>query len=64
MWSRLKALLKTKGETQQTFIDNMNISSHLAHKWFSDQSMPGVDYLIRIAEYFDVSVDALIGRVK
>ena len=62
--ARLKALLKEKGETQQSFIEDMNISSHLAYKWFSDKTLPGVDYLIRIAEHFDISVDTFIERVK
>lgn len=62
--TRLKALLKEQGKTQQRFIEDMKISSNLAHKWFSDKTLPGIDYLIRIAEYFDISVDALIGRIK
>jgi transcriptional regulator with XRE-family HTH domain len=61
---RLKELLKNKGETQKAFIENMHISSHLAYKWFSNKTLPGVDYLIRIANYFDISVDSLICRVK
>ena len=62
--TRLKELLKERGKTQQAFIEDMKISSNLAHKWFSDKTLPGIDYLIKIAEYFDLSVDALIGRVK
>ena len=62
--TRLKELLKERGKTQQAFIADMKISSNLAHKWFSDKTLPGIDYLIRLAEYFDLSVDALIGRVK
>ncbi len=62
--TRLKELLKSKGETQQSFINNMRISNNLGYKWFSDKSLPSVYYLIRIAEYFDISVDSLIERVK
>ena len=62
--ARLKGLLKSKGETQQTFIDNMKISNNLGYKWFSDKTLPSIYYLIRIAEYFDITVDTLIERVK
>ena len=62
--TRLKALLKEKGETQQAFITEMNISTNLAYKWFSNKTLPSVDYLIRIANHFDISVDTLIERVK
>lgn len=62
--TRLKTLLKKTGDTQKNFIEKMNISTNLAYKWFSDKTLPGVDYLIRIANYFDISVDTLIERVK
>ena len=62
--ARLKGLLKEKGETQKTFIENMHISSNLAYKWFSDKTLPGVDYLIKLADYFEISVDTLIERTK
>lgn len=62
--ARLKNLLKAKGETQQAFIENMKISSHLAYKWLSDKTLPSIEYLIQLAEYFEISVDTLIERIK
>ena len=62
--NKLRTLLKQKGETQKTFIDNMKISSCLAYKWLSDKTLPSVDYLIKIANYFEITVDNLIERTK
>ena len=61
---KLRSLLKKKGETQKAFIENMKISSNLAYKWLSNISLPTIEYLIRLAEYFEISVDTLIERVK
>ena len=62
--AKLRALLKQKGETQKAFIDNMKISSCLAYKWLSDKTLPSVEYLIKIADYFEITIDALIERTK
>lgn len=61
---KLRILLKNKGETQKAFIENMKISSCLAYKWLSNKTLPSVEYLIKIANYFEISVDALIERTK
>lgn len=61
---KLRTLLKQKGETQKTFIENMKISSSLAYKWLSNETLPSVDYLVKIANYFEITVDALIERIK
>ena len=62
--AKLRELLKQKGETQKAFIENMKISSYLAYKWLSDKTLPSVEYLIKIADYFEISVDALIERIR
>ena len=61
---KLRVLLKQKGETQKTFIENMKISTCLAYKWLSNKTLPSVEYLIKIADYFEITVDALIERTK
>ena len=62
--ARLKGLLREKGETQKTFIEHMKISSNLAYKWFSNKALPSVEYLIKLANYFEIPVDTLIERTK
>ena len=60
---RLRTLLKENNLSQTTFIRNMKISKNLAYQWLSDKALPSVEYLVKIAEYFDISVDILIGRL-
>ena len=60
--TRLRSLLKSHGLSQKKFIEEMKISSNLAYQWLSDKALPSVEYLIKIADYFDISVDILIGR--
>ncbi len=62
--ARIRELLKWRGETQKTFIENMNISSNLAYKWLADKTLPTIEYLIKLADYFDMSVDTFIQRTK
>lgn len=62
--ARIRELLKARGEKQKDFIQSMNISSNLAYKWLSDKTLPTVEYLIKLADYFEMSVDTFIQRTK
>ena len=62
--TRLRELLKTHNLTQQAFIEQMKISSNLVHKWLSNQTLPTVEYLIKLSNFFEITVDALIQRTK
>lgn len=55
-------LRKTFGFTQKDFAKIINVSdSSLAH-YEQGISFPSIDTLIRIADYFHVNVDYLLGR--
>ena len=60
--NRLRTLLKENNLSQNAFIKALNISSNLGYQWLSDKALPSVEYLVRIANYFEISVDVLIGR--
>ncbi len=60
--AKLRTLLQERGITQKQFFTDLNISSNLIYKWLNDQTVPSVEYLIKIAEYFDLTVDSLIER--
>ena len=62
--NRLRDLLKENKLSQRTFIKDLKISKNLAYQWLSDNTLPSVEYLVKIAEYFDISVDILIGRTS
>ena len=61
---RLRALLKERKITQAKLIEDLSISSAVPYKWLSGINEPSIESLIRLAEYFECSVDYLIGRVK
>lgn len=59
---RLKNLLKENHMTLPTFRDAMEIGKNYVYEWTTGHHRPQSQYLIKIAEYFDVSVDYLMGR--
>ena len=59
---RLKALRKKKGITLLEFGSHFNISKQSAQKWEAGINLPTSEKLIEIADYFDVSLDYLVGR--
>ena len=61
---RLRALMKKHKVTQKKLKDEAKISTSVLYKWLSGKNNPSVESLIRLAEYFDCSVDFLIGRVR
>ena len=58
----LKRLRKSKGVTQQEIACELNVDRSTYAKYETSQSQPNFDTLIRIADYFDVSIDYLLGR--
>ena len=60
----LRSLLATHKVSQEKFLESMNLSSNLLYKWLTDKNVPSVENLVRIAQFFEISLDTLIGRVK
>ncbi|WP_278228469.1 helix-turn-helix domain-containing protein [Lactococcus lactis] len=59
---RLKELRKEKGLTQQKVADSLNISQPNYRRWEVGERSPSGETLIKLADYFDVSIDYLVGR--
>ena len=57
----LKTLRKTKGLSQEEIAIRLNVVRQTISKWEKGLSVPDADMLIRIAEYFEVSVSELLG---
>lgn len=62
--AKLKSLLKERNRTQKDLIEDLNISSHLLYKWISNKTLPTIESLIKLANYFDISIDALTERLQ
>ena len=60
----LKFLRKTRGLTQQECADNLgvNLSSYQKYERSAGTVTPSIEALIKIADYYDISLDFLLGR--
>ena len=61
---RLRTLLKEHKITQDTLKQKLPVSGSVLYKWLSGKNAPSTTSLIRLAEFFDCSVDYLIGRTR
>ena len=61
---RLKELRKKKGISQLRLATELNTSQNTISRYETGEREPGIAELIKIANYFNVSVDYLIGRTE
>lgn len=60
---RVKELRKELGLTQTQFAMKIGSTQRQVSFWESGQIEPNIFWLIKLADFFDVSVDYLIGRI-
>ena len=61
---RLKELRKKKGVSQLKLATDLNTTQNTISRYETGEREPGINELIKIADYFNVSVDYLIGRTE
>lgn len=61
LYQRIKALCKRKGISIAKLESELGFGNASIKKW-KDTSSPSVDKIIKVASYFDVSVDYLLNR--
>lgn len=61
-WTRFLLLCEIHNTKPNPVGKEIGISSGILTKWKKDGSMPGGELLIKIADYFDCSIDFLVGR--
>ncbi len=59
---RIKDLRKARRITQLKMAMDLNMSQNTISRYESGEREPGIAELIRIADYFCVSIDYLVGR--
>ena len=59
---RLRELRKARGLSQVKLAMDLNISQNTLSRYENREREAGYDTLIKIADYFDVSIDYLLGR--
>lgn len=57
----IRSLRRERGMTQEQLAEAMNVSAAAVSKWENGQSVPDIAVLTALADYFEVSLDALVG---
>lgn len=60
--NRLRFLRQTKGLNQVQLAQKLGVKKQSVSNWENDNIMPSIEMLIKIADYFTVSTDYLLGR--
>ena len=64
LFVRLKAVRKSKGVSQVKLAMDLHTSQNTISRYETGEREPGIDELIRLADYFDISVDYLLERTN
>ena len=59
---RLKLLFFNSGETQEQAANRFNVTRQGFGNWLNGRTQPDYDALCKLAEYYNVSTDYLLGR--
>ena len=59
---RLKEIRKTKGVSQLKMAMDLNTNQNTISRYETGEREPGINELIKIADYFNVSIDYLLER--
>lgn len=59
---RLKELRKAKGISQLKLAMDLNTNQNTISRYETGEREPSINELIKIADYFGVSIDYLVGR--
>ena len=61
---RIQHLRKSKGISQEELADRIGVSRQAVSKWESEQSMPDLDKIILMSDYFEVSTDYILKGIE
>ena len=59
---KLKELRQDKGLSQEQLAATINVKNYTIGNWEQGRSEPSIADIIKIADYFEVSTDYLLGR--
>lgn len=59
---KLKEIRQDNGKTQKEVADYLNIKQNTYSQYENEKRQIPIEILIRLADYYDVSVDYLLGR--
>ena len=61
---RIQYLRKVRGISQEGLADQLGVSRRAVSKWESEQSMPDLDKIISMSDYFEVTTDYLLKGIE
>lgn len=59
---RLKELRISHSLTQVDFAQKLSVTKQTVSNWENNNIQPSIDMLVKIADYFNISTDYLLGR--
>ncbi len=59
---RLKSLLNEEKITVNKLATDLGVANSVVYYWVQGKTTPNADYIIAIADYFNVCADYLLGR--
>ena len=60
----IKKLRLARGLNQVEFAKAMGVSKQCVSNWENDNVMPSIEMLVKIADYFNVTTDYVLGRTE
>jgi len=61
---RIQNLRKVKGISQEELADKVGVSRQAVSKWESEQSVPEIDKVILMSDYFEVTTDYILKGIE
>lgn len=61
---RIQSLRKAKGISQEQLADTIGVSRQAVSKWESEQSMPDMEKILLMSDYFEVTTDYLLKGIE
>ncbi|WP_312159965.1 helix-turn-helix transcriptional regulator [Oscillibacter sp.] len=61
---RIQSLRKTKGVSQEELAEHTGVSRQAVSKWEGGQSVPEIDKVIVMSDYFNVTTDYLLKGIE
>ena len=60
----IRMMRKERGLTQESLAEELGVTNGAVYKWESNQSVPELEMIVKLADLFDVSLDVLLGYEK
>ncbi len=61
---RIQQLRKSKGISQEELADRIGVSRQAVSKWESEQSIPDIEKIILLSDYFETTTDFLLKGIE